>query len=102
MFKNKLIQLLKNGEYLYVNYDSDSLISYFISPGTKDEYTHYLYFDHKTELIYEYEKKTQKSHHVSVHHVQHILESLEREQTEVNNFLNRTNNTSIKNKPIKS
>jgi hypothetical protein len=86
------MDLLKNGEKLYLNY-FPVIISRFspIQPGTEDDYSHYLYLDEKTGLFFEFDKRRQKTHHVGIDFVQEVLEDLELEQKRVTNFFNQTN-----------
>lgn len=88
MVKTKLRCLLKEGEVIYYKKECENFFSFFyIKPGTKDDYTHYLYVDPKTNFFLEYDKKRQSTYPVSTYTVDVILEELEREQEEVHEFL---------------
>lgn len=91
MANTKLIDLLKNGECLYLNYVPTILPSFSPKiPGTKDDYTHYIYLDQKTGFFFEFDKKSQKVYQINTHHLQNILKDLELEQKNVKSFLNQT------------
>lgn len=93
MKTNQLIDLLRNGEKFYFHY-LPMIMPMFnfssIRPGTKDDYSHYLYLDQKTGFFCEIDKKTQKTHHRDTSYVQKIIKELELEQKNTKEFLNQT------------
>lgn len=94
--KASLVDLLKDGEILYLNYISESIIfGSKLQPGTRDSYTHYLYFHKKTGFLYRFNKKSQKTEYISAMEVQSILNHLEQEQMAVENLLDKGEDSSL-------
>lgn len=87
---NKVLEVLKNEDKFYF-YDNESLASIAgnITPATADEYTHYIYFNKRLSLFFEYSKKENKEIWIDVGRVKEIIEMIVLKQQQVNDFFNR-------------
>ena len=73
-------EILKSGEKLFFN-ESDALIFMrYLKPGTRDDFTHYIYFDKTLGLFFEYNSKDKMENWIDVSRVKQIVESIITEQ----------------------
>lgn len=88
MSLNRILNVLKSGERFYFN-DNNSLVIRKINPATEDDHTHYIYFDKRLSLFFEYSKKENKKRWIDFRRVEEIIEVISFEQQQVNGFFNR-------------
>ena len=79
MDANEVLTTLQNGGKLFF-YESDGLTFPGVKPATIDDFTHFIYFDKKWKLFYEYRRKDRKESWVDALRVKRIIDMMVNEQ----------------------
>lgn len=86
MDANEVLTTLQNGGKLFF-YESDELAYPGVKPASKDDFTHFIYFDKKWKLFYEYRRRDRKESWVDALRVKRVIDMVVNEQAKTKRLL---------------
>lgn len=80
-------EILKIGDKLFFNESNALSFIKYLKPGTRDDFTHYIYFNKNLGLFFEYSNEDMRENWIDISRVEQIVESLAKEQRRAKEYM---------------